>query len=115
MVDDLIAILIIAIFYSSGIKFWALGLAFAGLVLFWFLHRRGVHGWYLFVPLAFVIWALMHESGVHATVAGVAMGLMLRCHREGDEKSSPASTSSTWSARSRPGSPYRSSRCSPPG
>ncbi|MFJ9946619.1 Na+/H+ antiporter NhaA [Kitasatospora sp. NPDC091207] len=89
VVDDLIAILIIAVFYSSGIKFWALGLAFAGLVLFWFLHRRGVHGWYLFVPLAFVIWALMHESGVHATVAGVAMGLILRCHRVGDEKSSP--------------------------
>ncbi|AUG78243.1 hypothetical protein CFP65_3449 [Kitasatospora sp. MMS16-BH015] len=89
VVDDLIAILIIAIFYSSGIKFWALGLSFAGLVLFWFLHRRGVHGWYLYVPLAFVIWALMHESGVHATVAGVAMGLLLRCHTEGDEKHSP--------------------------
>ncbi|MFD4660265.1 Na+/H+ antiporter NhaA [Kitasatospora sp. NPDC058444] len=89
VVDDLIAILIIAIFYSHGIKFWALGLAFVGLALFWFLHRRGVHGWYLFVPLAFVTWALMHESGIHATVAGVAMGLMLRCHREGDEQHSP--------------------------
>ncbi|MGK4581799.1 Na+/H+ antiporter NhaA [Kitasatospora sp. HPMI-4] len=89
VVDDLIAILIIAIFYSHGIKFWALGLAFAGLVLFWFLHRRGVHGWYLYVPLALVIWALMHESGIHATVSGVAMGLILRCHTEGDEKHSP--------------------------
>ncbi|MFE4513955.1 Na+/H+ antiporter NhaA [Kitasatospora sp. NPDC056783] len=89
VVDDLIAILIIAIFYSHGIKFWALGLALAGLVLFWFLHRRGVHGWYIFVPLAVVTWALMHESGIHATVAGVAMGLMLRCHREGDEQHSP--------------------------
>lgn len=89
VVDDLVAILIIAVFYSSGIKFWALGLSVAGLVLFWFLHRRGVHGWYLYVPLAFVIWALMHESGVHATVAGVAMGLILRCHRVGDEQQSP--------------------------
>ncbi|GAA2138338.1 Na+/H+ antiporter NhaA [Kitasatospora kazusensis] len=89
VVDDLIAILIIAVFYSSGIKLWALGLSFAGLVLFWFLHRRGVRGWYLYVPLAFVIWALMHESGVHATVAGVAMGLLLRCHRVGDEEHSP--------------------------
>ncbi|MFE0462186.1 Na+/H+ antiporter NhaA [Kitasatospora sp. NPDC058965] len=89
VVDDLIAILIIAIFYSSGIKFWALGLALAGLIVFWFLHRHGVHGWYLFVPLALVIWALMHESGVHATVSGVAMGLILRCHREGDEEQSP--------------------------
>lgn len=41
VVDDLIAILIIAVFYSSGIKFWALGLSLAGLVLFWFLHRHG--------------------------------------------------------------------------
>ncbi|MDH6124581.1 Na+/H+ antiporter NhaA [Kitasatospora sp. GP82] len=89
VVDDLIAILIIAIFYSSGIKFWALGLSFAGLVLFWFLHRHGVRGWHLYVPLALVIWALMHESGIHATVAGVAMSLVLRCHTEGDEKHSP--------------------------
>ncbi|GLW70117.1 Na(+)/H(+) antiporter NhaA 3 [Kitasatospora phosalacinea] len=89
VVDDLIAILIIAVFYSSGIEFWALGAALAGLVLFWFLHRRGVHGWWLYVPLAVVIWALMHESGVHATVAGVAMGLLLRCHREEGEEHSP--------------------------
>lgn len=89
VVDDLIAILIIAIFYSSGIRFWALGLSFAGLALFWFLHRRGVHGWYLYVPLAVVIWALMHEGGVHPTVAGVAMGLLLRCHTEGGETQSP--------------------------
>lgn len=89
VVDDLIAILIIAIFYSSGIKFWALGLSVAGLVLFWYLHRREVHGWYLYVPLAFVVWALMHESGVHATVAGVSMGLLLRCHLKEGEKQSP--------------------------
>ncbi|ROR43570.1 Na+/H+ antiporter NhaA [Kitasatospora cineracea] len=89
VVDDLIAILIIAVFYSSGIEFWALGASLAGLVLFWFLHRRGVHGWWLYVPLAVVIWALMHESGVHATVAGVAMGLLLRCYREEGEEQSP--------------------------
>jgi NhaA family Na+:H+ antiporter len=89
VVDDLIAILIIAVFYSAGITVWALLSSLAGLVLFWYLHRRGVHGWYLFVPLALVIWALMHESGVHPTVAGVAMGLILRCHREGDERQSP--------------------------
>ncbi|RKE19937.1 Na+/H+ antiporter NhaA [Streptomyces sp. TLI_171] len=89
VVDDLIAILIIAVFFSSGIEFWALGAALAGLALFWFLHRRGVHGWWLFVPLAVLNWALMHESGVHATVAGVAMGLMLRCHREEGEEQSP--------------------------
>ncbi|MFC1418170.1 Na+/H+ antiporter NhaA [Streptacidiphilus cavernicola] len=90
VVDDLIAILIIAIFYSHGIKLWALGLAVLGLVLFYALHRMRVHGWYLYLPLAFVIWALMHESGIHATVAGVAMGLMLRCTKDPGEEHSPA-------------------------
>ncbi|MFC1430952.1 Na+/H+ antiporter NhaA [Streptacidiphilus sp. N1-3] len=90
VVDDLIAILIIAIFYSHGIKLWALGLAVLGLGLFYLLHRKRVHGWYLYLPLAFVIWALMHESGIHATVAGVAMGLMLRCAKDPGEQHSPA-------------------------
>ncbi|MFD9126636.1 Na+/H+ antiporter NhaA [Kitasatospora sp. NPDC059571] len=89
VVDDLIAILIIAIFYTTAITYWALLAALGGLVLFWFLNRLRVHGWYLYLPLAFAIWALMHESGVHATVAGVAMGLMLRCHTEPGEEHSP--------------------------
>ncbi|MGP3979109.1 Na+/H+ antiporter NhaA [Streptomyces sp. 8N114] len=92
VVDDLGAIVIIAVFYSAGISFGALAGAVAGLVLFWFLHRRGVRGWYVYVPLALVVWGLMHASGVHATVAGVAMGLLLRCTpRPGDEPgTSPA-------------------------
>lgn len=90
VVDDLIAILIIAIFYSHGIELWALGLAFLGLALFYVLLRMRVRGWYIYLPLAFVIWALMHESGIHATVAGVAMGLMLRCTKDPGEQHSPA-------------------------
>jgi Na+:H+ antiporter, NhaA family len=90
VVDDLIAILIIAVFYSHGIKLWALGLSVLGLALFYVLHRLRVHGWYLYLPLAFVIWALMHESGIHATVAGIAMGLMLRCTKDPGEEHSPA-------------------------
>ncbi|MGW6871345.1 Na+/H+ antiporter NhaA [Streptomyces xanthophaeus] len=89
VVDDLFAILIIAVFFTSEIDFLALGGAVVGLVLFWFLLRRGVHGWYLYVPLALVIWGLMYNSGVHATIAGVAMGLMLRCSRKEGEEHSP--------------------------
>ncbi|WP_042420626.1 Na+/H+ antiporter NhaA [Streptacidiphilus anmyonensis] len=89
VVDDLIAILIIAIFYSHGVKLWALGLSLLGLILFYFLHRARIHGWYIYVPLAVVIWALMHEGGVHATVAGVAMGLMLRVTKDPGEEHSP--------------------------
>ncbi|KOY56356.1 Na+/H+ antiporter NhaA [Streptomyces sp. XY332] len=89
VVDDLFAIMIIAVFFTSEIDFLALGGAVLGLVLFWFLLRKGVHGWYVYVPLALVIWGLMYNSGVHATIAGVAMGLMLRCSRKEGERQSP--------------------------
>ncbi|MFG2573218.1 Na+/H+ antiporter NhaA [Streptomyces sp. NPDC048481] len=88
VVDDLFAILIIAVFFTSSIDFAALAGAVAGLVVFWLLLRWNVRGWYVYLPLALVIWALMYNSGVHATIAGVAMGLMLRCTtREGEEHS----------------------------
>ncbi|MDG9712996.1 Na+/H+ antiporter NhaA [Streptomyces sp. DH10] len=89
VVDDLFAILIIAVFFTDDLNFAALGGAVAGLVLFWLLLRKGVRGWYVYVPLALVIWALMYNSGIHATIAGVAMGLMLRCHRHEGEDHSP--------------------------
>ncbi|KND29149.1 MULTISPECIES: Na+/H+ antiporter NhaA [Streptomyces] len=89
VVDDLCAILIIAVFFTDDLDFAALGGAFAGLAVFWLLLRKGVRGWYVYVPLALVIWALMYNSGVHATIAGVTMGLMLRCTRRDEEQRSP--------------------------
>src|SRR5690606_1321352 len=89
VVDDLFAILIIAVFFTESLNFPALGGAVAGLAVFWLLLRKGVRGWYVYVPLAVVIWALMYNSGIHATIAGVAMGLMLRCHRHEGEDQSP--------------------------
>ena len=84
------AILIIAVFFTDDLNFAALGVAVVGLGVFWLLLRKDVRGWYVYVPLALVIWALMHASGVHATIAGVAMGLMLRCTRREGEEHSPA-------------------------
>ncbi|GAA2389845.1 Na+/H+ antiporter NhaA [Streptomyces glaucosporus] len=79
IVDDLGAIIVIAVFYTSALNLTALAGALAGLAVFWFLHQRlRVRGWYVYVPLGVVIWALMHASGVHATIAGVAMGMLLR-------------------------------------
>ncbi|MFD4745069.1 Na+/H+ antiporter NhaA [Streptomyces rubiginosohelvolus] len=89
VVDDLFAILIIAVFFTSDLNFLALGGAFLGLVAFHLLLRFEVRGWYVYVPLALVIWGLMYNSGVHATIAGVAMGLMLRCTRREGERHSP--------------------------
>lgn len=94
VVDDLFAILIIAVFFTDDIDLAALAGAFVGLAVFYLLLRKNVRGWYVYIPLALVIWGLMYNSGIHATIAGVAMGLMLRCtRREGEEHS--ASTSNT--------------------
>jgi NhaA family Na+:H+ antiporter len=90
VVDDLLAITIIAVFYTSSVNFGALGLAVVGLVVFYLLQRFRVRGWWYYLPLAVVIWALVHASGVHATVAGVAMGLLMRVVPDADEEHSPA-------------------------
>ncbi|MEV7790178.1 Na+/H+ antiporter NhaA [Streptomyces sp. NPDC088106] len=89
VVDDLFAILIIAVFFTAELNFAALGGAALGLALFWLLLRKEVRGWYVYVPLALAIWGLMYNSGIHATIAGVAMGLMLRCDRREGEEHSP--------------------------
>lgn len=91
VVDDLGAILIIAVFFTSDINFWALAGAFTGLVVFYLLQRLRVRGWWWYVPLGTAIWALMYNGGIHATVAGVAMGLILRTTRDQGEEASPAS------------------------
>ncbi|MEU7278498.1 Na+/H+ antiporter NhaA [Streptomyces sp. NPDC045431] len=91
VVDDLGAIVVVAIFFTSTIHLPALIGAVLGLGLFFHLHdRRRVHGWYWYLPLALVIWGLTHASGVHATVAGVAMGLLLRVARDGESGRRPA-------------------------
>ncbi|MGY1602872.1 Na+/H+ antiporter NhaA [Geodermatophilus sp. SYSU D00815] len=73
VVDDLLAITIIAIFYTSALSVVPLLLALLPLALFGFLVQRRVRSWWLLLPLAVVTWVLVHESGVHATVAGVLL------------------------------------------
>ncbi|MGR8009510.1 Na+/H+ antiporter NhaA [Streptomyces hypolithicus] len=94
VVDDLGAIVIIAIFFTSDLNFAALAGAFAGLIVFYVLQRYRVRGWWWYVPLGITIWALMYNGGVHATVAGVAMGLILRTKRDKSETASPAERTS---------------------
>lgn len=74
VVDDLFAITIIAVFYTADLQPAALFAALASIGIFAILVRRG-GGWqWTLVPLAVTAWALMHASGVHATVAGVLLG-----------------------------------------
>jgi Na+:H+ antiporter, NhaA family len=81
VVDDLGAIIVIAIFYSSKFALLPLLIAITLLVVFGLMQRRSIVGWYFYVPLALLIWFFVHESGVHATVAGIAMGLMMNMKR----------------------------------
>jgi Na+:H+ antiporter, NhaA family len=74
VVDDLLAITIIAVFYTSSLQPLPLALALIPLGVFALLVQRRVRSWWLLLPLAAVTWVLVHESGVHATVAGVLLG-----------------------------------------
>ncbi|MET0989955.1 MAG: Na+/H+ antiporter NhaA, partial [Glaciihabitans sp.] len=77
VVDDLLAISIIAIFYTDDIAFLPLSLALIPLALFAVAVQRGVRAWWLLIPLGVTTWALVHASGIHATVAGVLLGFMV--------------------------------------
>jgi NhaA family Na+:H+ antiporter len=74
VVDDLLAITIIAIFYTSSLSLTPLLLAVVPLAVFTFLVQKRIRWWWLLLPLAALTWALVHASGVHATVAGVLLG-----------------------------------------
>ncbi|MCD4849767.1 Na+/H+ antiporter NhaA [Arthrobacter sp. AK01] len=74
VVDDLIAIGIIAFFYSTGLQPLMLLAALVPLALFTFLVQKRIRSWYLLVPLALATWGFVHASGIHATVAGVLLG-----------------------------------------
>ncbi|MGI8718149.1 MAG: Na+/H+ antiporter NhaA, partial [Lapillicoccus sp.] len=77
VVDDLIAITIIAVFYTESVALLPLALAVLPLLAFRWLLRRGLtHPLVLAVP-ALLAWGLVHEGGIHATVAGVLLGLLV--------------------------------------
>lgn len=77
IVDDLIAITIIATFYTDNISLPLLVLAILPLAGFAFAVQKGVRAWWILLPLAVTVWALVHAAGVHATVAGVLLGFVV--------------------------------------
>lgn len=81
--DDLGSIIVIAVFFSHGLHWgWLLG-ALACMAV-WGLaqrSRRFDNGWY-YIPLFIVAWWCMHHSGIHATIAGVALGLLTRTNAD---------------------------------
>ncbi|MGY1607379.1 Na+/H+ antiporter NhaA [Geodermatophilus sp. SYSU D00700] len=73
VVDDLLAITIIAVFYTTSLAAGWLALSLVPLAVFGFLVQKRIRSWWLLMPLAVLTWVLVHESGVHATVAGVLL------------------------------------------
>ena len=76
VIDDIGAILVVAFYYTDGIALGWLALAVAGLVAIVGLQRLGVRDMAVYVALGVAVWFATFESGVHATIAGVALGLV---------------------------------------
>lgn len=113
VIDDIGAIIVIAVAYSGGIEGAWLAAAVAALAVFWIFTRLHVQSKVPYIALGILAWAFTAASGVHATIAGVAVGLLMpavplqrpdavsaEAHRVADETSddpvSPDAESSSW-------------------
>lgn len=75
--DDLGAILVIALFYGGQIQFLCLGLALAIMVFVYIMNRMGEKRMFYYLVPAVAVWTLFYYSGVHSTLSGVAMALLI--------------------------------------
>jgi NhaA family Na+:H+ antiporter len=76
VIDDIGAILVVAFYYSDPIALGWLALALGGLAAIVALQRIGVRFLPVYVAIGLVVWFATFESGIHATIAGVALGLL---------------------------------------
>lgn len=76
IIDDIVAVLIIAVFYSGGLDYSGFGVAVAGIVMVLCLQQMGVGSAYAYVLPGAVIWIGLLMTGAHPTLAGVVLGLM---------------------------------------
>lgn len=82
VMDDLIAIIIIASVYNTGVKWLSLGIFLVPAAIFTYLAQRHQRffterkwaPWLILLPIGIVAWAFMHDSGIHATISGVVLG-----------------------------------------
>jgi len=81
IIDDLGAVLIIAVFYTVDLNIYAVGGAIAALLLLLGLNRAGYVDLRPYLLVGLVLWLLVFLSGIHATLAGVALALTIPCGR----------------------------------
>lgn len=77
VVDDLLAIVVIGVVYTDHVALLTLAASLVVVALFALALARGLTSPWLLLPLAVLAWGLMHASGVHATIAGVLLGLVV--------------------------------------
>jgi Na+:H+ antiporter, NhaA family len=87
IIDDLAAVVVIAVFYTANLSLLWLGLAIAGLVALFVLNLLKVKTLWLYLLIGGIIWFFVLKSGIHATLAGVATALFipLHTHKGGDD------------------------------
>jgi NhaA family Na+:H+ antiporter len=90
VVDDLVVIVIIAVVFTDSVHLLDLGLALALAACWAVLQRMRVGLWWVYLIVGVAAWWFMHESGVHATIAGVLLGLLTRVRRDPGEEHAPA-------------------------
>lgn len=76
IIDDIVAILIIAVFYTASLDYMGLVVAVGGLLLVLLLQRMGIGKAYAYVVPGAIVWFGLLKTGVHPTLAGVILGLM---------------------------------------
>ena len=92
IIDDLLAIVVIAVFYTSELHAgWLAGAALAVLALA-LLNRRSVYSLIPYVAIGIVLWYCVYQSGVHATLAGVVLALAIPARSTRDQHRSPMQT-----------------------
>lgn len=110
VVDDLIAIVIIAIAYTSALSLGHLLAALVPLAGYWLLAHYGRNlfrkdkgaAWFLLLPLGIIVWTLFYLSGIHATIAGVLLGFSVPVRPARGETGDEMSLAETFEHRFRP-------------
>ena len=102
VVDDLLAIVVIAVVYADALSLLPLLGSLAAVAAFAVVARRARPPVWLLLPLALAAWALLHASGVHATIAGVLLGLAAPTGVPSGATPGTVSTAERWEHRWRP-------------
>jgi Na+:H+ antiporter, NhaA family len=90
IIDDLGAIIVIALFYTNDLDLRGLGAACVAVAALWAMARLGVRALWPYLAGGVVLWMLTFESGVHSTLSGVALAFVVPMERRGTEQVAPA-------------------------